>query len=82
MRGKEKLIPHAARAGRWLGWLTVWSDLSTPVPRCLLCPGCEFGVCEFGVWLLAAAEAAVRRLGKTESSRIRTPDDEAAPPAT
>ena len=55
MRGKEELIPHAARAGRWLGWLTVWSDLSTPVPRCLLCPGCEFGVCEFRLCLLPAA---------------------------
>ena len=80
MLGWEKCIPHSDRAGRWLGWLTVWSDLST-LDVCL-CPGCEFGVCEFGVWLLAAAEAAVRRLGKTESSRIRTPDDEAAPPAT
>ena len=80
MLGWEKCIPHSDRAGRWLGWLTVWSDLSTP--DVCLCPGCEFGVCEFGVWLLAAAEAAVRRLGKTESSRIRTPDDEAAPPAT
>ena len=81
MRGKEKLIPHAARAGRWLGWLTLEQPLHS-VPRCLLCPGCEFGVRDFGVWLLAAAEAAVRRLGKTESSIIRTPNDEAAPPAT
>ena len=64
MRGKEKLIPHSDRVGRWLGWLTVWSNLSIPVPRCLLCPGCEFGVCEIPclalVWPWAAAEAVGR----------------------
>ena len=72
MRGKEQLIPHADRAGRWLGWLTVWSDLSTSVfLDVLLCPGCEFGVCEFGLCLLPAAEAAVRENGELQNTNPR-----------
>ena len=70
MRGKEKLNPHAHRAGRWLGWLTVWSDPLHPSSR-LLSPGCEFGVCEFGVWMERITPPPKKRLGKTENSIIR-----------
>ena len=81
MRGKEKLNPHAHRAGRWLGWLTVWSDPLHPSSR-LLSPGCEFGVCEFGVWMERITPPPKKRLGKTENSIIRPPDADATPPAT
>ena len=65
MRGKEKLIPHAARAGRWLGWLTVWSHLSTPFLDVCSAPAVN-SVSVNSV--LPAAEAAVRENGELQNT--------------